>query len=59
MKRNSKATERRSAAQMHALAAVRREIVMRDSSGGRKYLREFTQAFRQYDKALSPEEVDQ
>jgi uncharacterized iron-regulated protein len=58
MKRNSKAGERRSAAQMHALAAVRREIVLRDSCGGRKYLREFTQAFRQYDKALNPEEVD-
>lgn len=59
MKRNSKAGERRSAAQMHALAAVRREIVLRDSSGGRKYLREFTQAFRQYDQTLSAEEVDQ
>ena len=59
MKRNSKAGERRSAAQMHALAAVRREIVLRDSCGGRKYLREFTQAFRQYQKALSPEAVDQ
>lgn len=59
MKRNSKATERRSAAQMHALASVRREIVLRDSTGGRKYLREFTQAFRLYDKALSAEEVDQ
>jgi len=59
MKRNCKAGERRSAAQMHALAAVRREIVLRDSCGGRKYLREFTQAFRQYDMALRPEEVDQ
>jgi len=59
MKRTSKAGERRSAAQMHALAAVRREIVLRDSSGGRKYLREFTQAFRQYDSALAPEELDQ
>jgi hypothetical protein len=59
MKRNSKAGERRSAAQMHALAAVSREIVLRDSCGGRKYLREFTQAFRQYDQVLSPEELDQ
>ncbi len=59
MKRNSKAGERRSAAQMHALAAVRREIVLRDSCGGRKYLREFTQAFRQYEKAISPEDLDQ
>lgn len=59
MKRNSKTGERRSAAQMHALAAVRREIVLRDASGGRKYLREFTQAFRQYEKAITPEELDQ
>ncbi len=59
MKQNSKAGERRSAAQMHALAAVRREIVLRDSCGGRKYLREFTQAFRQYEKAISPEDLDQ
>lgn len=44
---------------MHALAAVRREIVLRDSCGGRKYLREFTQAFRQYETTLTPEEVDQ
>lgn len=59
MKQNSKAGERRSAAQMHALAAVRREIVLRDSCGGRKYLREFTQTFRQYEKAISPEDLDQ
>lgn len=59
MKRNSKAGERRSAAQMHALAAVSREIVLRDSTGRRKYLREFTQAFRRYEKTLTPEELDQ
>ena len=44
---------------MHALAAVRREIVLRDSTGGRKYLREFTQAFRQYERGLTQEELDQ
>jgi hypothetical protein len=44
---------------MHALAAVRREIILRDSCGSRKYLREFTQAFRQYDKTLTLEAVDQ
>ena len=59
MKRNSKAGARRSAAQMHALAAVSREIVLRDSTGRRKYLREFTQAFRRYEKTLTPEELDQ
>ncbi|HTM37584.1 MAG TPA: ChaN family lipoprotein [Terriglobales bacterium] len=59
MKRTSKAGERRSAAQMHALAAVRREIVLRDSCGGRKYLREYTQAFRRYDSVLTPEQLNQ
>ena len=57
MKRTSKAGERRSAAQMHALAAVRREIVLRDSSGGRKYLREYSQAFRKFDSVLSSERL--
>ncbi len=50
---------RRTAAQMHALAAVRREIGSRDSASGRKYLREFTQAFRQYDSILSSERLDE
>lgn len=59
MKRSSKSGERRSAAQMHALAAVRREIVLRDSCGGRKYLREYTQAFRKYDTVLSSEQLHQ
>jgi hypothetical protein len=44
---------------MHALAAVRREIVLRDSSGGRKYLREYTQAFRRYESVLSASELEQ
>jgi len=59
MKRTSKAGERRSAAQMHALAAVRREIVLRDSCGGRKYLREYTQAFRKYDSVLTGGQLNQ
>jgi len=59
MKRTSKAGERRSAAQMHALAAVRREIVLRDSCNGRKYLREYTQAFRKYDSVLNSEQLKQ
>jgi uncharacterized iron-regulated protein len=37
---------RRSAAQLHALAGVEREIHAQDSHSRRKYLREFTQAFR-------------
>jgi len=43
---------------MHALAAVRREMRKRDSAHGRKYVREFTDAFRNYDSILSPEELD-
>ena len=44
---------------MHALAAVRREIVLRDSCNGRKYLREYTQAFRKYDSVLNSEQLKQ
>src|SRR6476659_9201644 len=57
MRRASKSGERRSAAQMHALAAVRREIVSRDASSGRKYLREYTHAFRHYDSVLSAQQL--
>lgn len=59
MKRGTKAGERRTAAQMHALASVRREIVLRDSFSRRKYLREFTQAFRKYDSVLNPGQLDE
>ena len=48
---------RRTAAQMHALAAVRDDIGTQDSSQGRGYLREFTQHFREYDSVLSPEDL--
>src|SRR5271155_1095803 len=40
---------RRSAGQLHALAGVEREIRAQDSHSRRKYLREFSQAFRNYD----------
>lgn len=43
---------------MHALAAVRREIRSHGSTGPRKYLGEFTQAFRKYDCTLSTAELD-
>jgi hypothetical protein len=49
---------RQTAAQMHALAAVRRDMRHRDSAHGRKYVREFNEAFRTYDSVLSPEELD-
>lgn len=48
---------RRSAAQLHALAEVEREIRMQDSHGRRKYLREFNKAFRTYESVLTGEEV--
>jgi hypothetical protein len=47
---------RRSAAQLHALAGVEREIRAQDQHGQRKYLREFTQAFRSYDSLLDSEQ---
>ncbi len=48
---------RRSAAQLHALAEVEREIRAQDSNGRRKYLREFNQAFRSYESVLTTEEM--
>src|SRR5690349_20256897 len=48
---------RRSAAQLHALAGVEREIRAQDSNGRRKYLREFNQSFRTYEAVLGAEEV--
>src|ERR1700757_1594604 len=48
---------RRSAAQLHALAGVEREIRSQDSHGRRKYLREFNQSFRTYEAVLSTDEV--
>lgn len=58
MKRKVKTGERRrAAAQMHALAAVRREIRSRDRASGRKYLQEFSQAFPDYERTLTAEEL--
>ena len=48
---------RRSAAQLHALAGVEREIRAQDSHHRRKYLREFNQAFRSYDSLLDSGEI--
>jgi len=48
---------RRSAAQLHALAEVEREIRAQDSHGRRKYLREFSRSFRSYESVLGGEEV--
>jgi Haem-binding uptake, Tiki superfamily, ChaN len=48
---------RRTAAQLHALEGVEREIRSQDSHNRRKYLREFNQAFRNYDSLLSSDQM--
>ena len=48
---------RRSAAQLHALASVEREIRAVDPAAGRKYLRDFREAYRSYDSILSASDV--
>ena len=49
---------RRSAAQLHALASVEREIRSQDHNGRRKYLRDFTQAYRSYESVLDREQLN-
>ena len=48
---------RRSAAQLHALAGVERQIRAQDSHSRRKYLREFNQAFRNYNSVLDAQQI--
>src|SRR6202795_946971 len=48
---------RRSAAQLHPLASVEREIRTQDSNGRRKYLRDFTQAYRSYESVLDRQQL--
>src|SRR5271169_1916565 len=48
---------RRSAAQLHAVAGVERDIRAQDSHNRRKYLREFNQAFRNYDSVLDTQQI--
>jgi Haem-binding uptake, Tiki superfamily, ChaN len=48
---------RRSAAQLHATASVEREIRTYDQAGGRKYLRDFYDAYRSYESVLDAAEV--
>ena len=48
---------RRNAAQRHALACVEREVRANDSSGRRKYLRDFHDAYRSYQCVLEPEQL--
>src|ERR1700732_2653483 len=48
---------RRNAAQMHALASVEREVRAYDSSGRRKYLRDFNNAFRAYESVIDSQQL--
>jgi len=48
---------RRTAAQLHALASVEREIRSYDHAGGRKYLRDFRDAFLSYETVLALNQV--
>jgi hypothetical protein len=48
---------RRNAAQIHALACVEREVRAQDSSGRRKYLRDYNNAFRSYESVLDSQEL--
>jgi uncharacterized iron-regulated protein len=48
---------RRSAAQLHALEGVEREIRANDPNGRRKYLKDFSTAYRSYQSVLDPTQV--
>ena len=48
---------RRSAAQRHALEGVEREIRANDHNGRRKYLKDFSAAYRTYESVLTPADV--
>ncbi len=48
---------RRSAAQLHALAGVEREIRINDPNGRRKYLQDFSQAFRSYESVIDRQQL--
>ena len=48
---------RRSVAQLHAIASVEREIRAVDRAAGRKYIRDFHEAYRSYQRVLSVNDV--
>jgi|KBSSwiStaDraftv2_1062776.scaffolds.fasta_scaffold30774_3 hypothetical protein len=48
---------RRSAAQLHALTGVEREIRANDPNGRRKYLKDYSQAFRSYESLLDLDQL--
>jgi hypothetical protein len=50
---------RRSEAQLHALAGVEREIRINDPNGRRKYLQDFSQAFRSYESVIDRQQLSE
>jgi hypothetical protein len=50
-------SRRRIAGELHALAALQREIQATDPNGRRKYLRDFTLAYREYQSVISRAEM--
>ena len=48
---------RRSEAQLHALEGVEREIRINDPNGRRKYLQDFSQAFRSYESVIDRQQL--
>jgi uncharacterized iron-regulated protein len=48
---------RRSAAQLHAIASVERDIRGVDPASGRRYLRDFREAYTSYERVLSSSDV--
>ena len=48
---------RRNEAQLHALAGVEREIRINDPNGRRKYLQDFSQAFRSYESVIDRQQL--
>jgi hypothetical protein len=54
---NSRIGMRRSAAQLHALVEVEREIRAADRHSRRKYLREFAEAYTRYSHVLTPSQL--
>jgi len=51
-------SRRRNAGQLHALVTLQREIQATDPNGRRKYLRDFSEAFRDYRSLLTLEQVE-
>jgi hypothetical protein len=48
---------RRTEAQVHALLGVEREIRANDHNGSRKYLKDFSSAFRNYKSVLDEQQL--